>query len=104
MLDAVRQNTGMAYLTEKVRGRLNLTVLGGVEIDRVLVDGARATGVVDVDGVASNGREVILSAGTYGNASILMRSGVGPADHLKELGIDVIADLPVGERLQDHPF
>jgi choline dehydrogenase len=45
-----------------------------------------------------------LSAGAYGSAAILMRSGVGPADDLTALDIDVVADLPVGQRLQDHPF
>lgn len=104
VVDGVRQNTGIAYLTEDVRRRPNLTILGEVEVDRVLIDGARATGVVDADGTSYHGREVILSAGTYGSASILMRSGVGPAEHLSELGIDVLADLPVGKRLQDHPF
>jgi choline dehydrogenase-like flavoprotein len=47
---------------------------------------------------------VALAAGTYGSASILLRSGVGPAGDLRPVGIEVVADLPVGERLQDHPF
>jgi choline dehydrogenase len=47
---------------------------------------------------------VILSAGTYGSPALLMRSGVGPATHLRETGIDVLVDLPgVGENLADHP-
>lgn len=46
--------------------------------------------------------EVILSAGCVGSAQLLMLSGIGPADHLKERGIPVVADLPVGQRLQDH--
>jgi choline dehydrogenase len=99
-----RQNTGIAYLTEQVRGRPNLTILGSIEIDRVLLDGTKATGVVAVDGHLYEADEVIVSAGTYGSAAILMRSGVGPAGHLRELGIEVVADLPVGQRLQDHPF
>lgn len=99
-----RQNTGMAYLTEEVRRRPNLTIKSGIEIDRVLFDGTKAIGVVDVVGTFYQGSDVILSAGTYGSASILLRSGVGPADHLGDLGIEVVADLPVGKRLQDHPF
>ncbi|MGY1496838.1 GMC family oxidoreductase [Streptomyces sp. QTS52] len=99
-----RMNTGVTYLTEEVRRRPNLVVLGGVEVDRVLFNGTVATGVMTVDGVTHRAGEVILSAGTYGSAAILMRSGVGPASHLRGLGIDVVADLPVGQRFQDQPF
>lgn len=48
--------------------------------------------------------EVIHSGGTYGTPAILVRSGVGPAAHLAKLGIDVVADLPVGQHLEDQPF
>ncbi len=49
--------------------------------------------------------EVILSGGSYGSAApILLRSGVGPAADLRSLGIEVVADLPVGRRLHDHPI
>jgi choline dehydrogenase len=75
-----------------------------VTIDRVLFEGGRATGVVAVDGTVWRAREVILSAGAYGSPGILLRSGIGPAAELTELGIEVVADLPVGQRLQDHPF
>jgi choline dehydrogenase len=47
---------------------------------------------------------VILSGGTYGSAGILLRSGVGPSADVRSLGIEVVADLPVGLRLQDHPM
>jgi choline dehydrogenase len=104
VVDGVRQNAALAYLTAEVRRRSNLTIRGDVTVDRVQFDGATATGVVAADGTVHRGREVILSGGTYGSAAILLRSGVGPADELTALGIGVVADLPVGQRLQDHPF
>ena len=103
VVDGVRQNVGLVYLTEQVRRRPNLTIRGDVTIDRVLFDGATAVGVLAADGTAYRGREVILSGGTYGSPAILLRSGVGPADELGSLGIGVVADLPVGQRLQDQP-
>ncbi|WP_328610686.1 GMC family oxidoreductase N-terminal domain-containing protein [Amycolatopsis sp. NBC_00345] len=104
VVDGVRQNTGLAYLSAEVRQRPNLTITGGTEIDKVLFTGKTATGVRTTDGVVHHGAEIILSAGAYGSAAILLRSGVGPAGDLARLGIEVTADLPVGKRLQDHPF
>ncbi|WP_433654306.1 GMC family oxidoreductase [Nocardia sp. CA-128927] len=102
--DGVRINTGMAYLTEAVRARANLTIRADILVDRVLVEDGRAAGVILADGTEIRAREVILSAGTYGSAAILLRSGIGPAGDLAALDIPVVADLPVGLRLQDHPF
>jgi choline dehydrogenase len=102
VVDGVRQNVGLVYLTAEVRRRPNLTIRGEVIIDRVLFDGTTATGVLAADGTVYRGREVILSGGTYGSPAILLRSGVGPADELAALGIGVVADLPVGQRLQDQ--
>ncbi|WP_116212960.1 GMC family oxidoreductase [Streptomyces olivoreticuli] len=102
--DGVRVNTGMAYLTADVRARENFTIRGDALVDRVLFDGTRAVGVLLADGTELAAGEVILSAGTYGSAAALLRSGIGPADDLAALGIPVVADLPVGLRLQDHPF
>ena len=104
VVDGVRQNTATVYLTPEVRSRPNLAVSGGVTVDRVLFEGTTAVGVVAADGTEYRGREVILSAGSYGTAAILLRSGIGPADDLTALGIPVLVDLPVGQRLQDHPF
>ncbi len=104
VLSGVRQNTGLAYLTEEVRRRPNLTIQGGTEADRVLFSGRIATGVRADDGTVYEAGQVILSAGSYGSAPILLRSGIGPARHLPGLGIEVVADLPVGQRLQDQPF
>jgi choline dehydrogenase len=103
-VDGVRQNAALVCLTPQVRRRPNLTIRGDVTVDRVLFDGKTATGVVAADGAMCRSRETILSGGTYGSASILLRSGVGPAGELTALGIGIVADLPVGQRLQDHPF
>jgi choline dehydrogenase len=104
VIDGVRQNTGLVYLTEAVRHRPNLKVSGDVLVDRVLFDGPRAVGVVTESGAEILAGEVILSGGSYGSPAILLRSGVGPASELAALGIDLVADLPVGQRLQDQPF
>jgi choline dehydrogenase len=103
VVDGIRQNTGLTYLTAEVRRRPNLTIRGGVTIDRVLFDGTTATGVLAADGAVYRGGEVILCGGTYGSPAILLRSGVGPAEDLADLGIGVVAELPVGQRLQDQP-
>ena len=101
--DYVRMHGGITYLAE-ARGRSNLTILPNAEVDRLLLDGPRATGVRTADGRTFAGREVILSGGAYGSPAILLRSGIGPADHLREIGIPVDHELPgVGEHLQDHP-
>lgn len=100
----VRQNTAMVYLTPEVRRRPNLRVLGDVTADTVLIGGGRARGVVSASGTTYPAGEVVLAAGAYGSPSILLRSGIGPAEDLRALDIGVIADLPVGQRLQDHPF
>ena len=104
VIDGVRQNTGLVYLTAEVRKRPNLTIQGEVLVDRVLFDGARASGVVTADGAEIGAGEVILSSGSYGSPAILLRSGVGPASDLLDLDIDLVADLPVGQHLHDQPF
>lgn len=76
---------------------------------RVVVEDGRASGVEvkDKDGtrrVVRAGKEVVVSAGFVGSAQLLMLSGIGHADHLSSLGIDVVADLPVGDNLHDHLF
>jgi choline dehydrogenase len=104
VLDGVRQNTALVYLTDAVRRRPNLTIRGDVTVDRVLFRATQAAGVVDATGTVHEAREVILSGGTYGSPAILLRSGVGPAGDLAALGIDVVADLPVGSNLHDQAF
>jgi choline dehydrogenase len=105
VIDGVRQNTGLVYLTEEVRNRPNLKISGDVLVDRVLFDQRRAAvGVVTSSGAVIPAGEVILSSGTYGSPAILLRSGIGPTADLASLGIDPVADLPVGQHLQDQPF
>lgn len=91
------------------RKRKNLTVLTGAHALGVVVANGRATGVrvatKNGQEVVRASREVILSAGAIGTPQLLMLSGIGPADHLREQGIEVVLDNPhVGEHLQDHPF
>ncbi len=100
----MRQNTGLVYLTEEVRSRPNLKISGDVLVDRVVFDQRRAVGVLTASGHEIPGGEVILAGGTYGSPAILLRSGIGPGADLAKLGIEVVADLPVGRRLQDQPF
>ena len=104
VVDGVRVNTGMAYLTAAVRARPNLTIRGDAEVDSVVIEGSRAVGVKLVNGEVVSAGEVILAGGAFGSPAILMRSGIGPSQHLSEQGIATIADLPVGDRLQDQPF
>ena len=103
-----RASTAKAYL-EPALGRPNLTVRTGALADRVLFQDGRAAGVTWLqDGTrmqARAAREVVLSGGTFNSPQILLRSGLGPADELRALGIEPLHDLPgVGRGLQDHPM
>jgi choline dehydrogenase len=86
-----------------------LEVRSGVLAKKVIIENGRAVGVdvIGADGTQRTlrtGKEVILSAGFVGSAQLLMLSGVGHAEHLRDHSIDVIADLPVGDNLHDHMF
>jgi choline dehydrogenase-like flavoprotein len=101
-----RQSAAEAFL-KPVRSRGNLTVEIHLTVDRLLFDGRRATGVRCVSGDEirdfSAQREVILCAGTLASPAILQRSGVGPAAHLEQVGITVVADNPaIGANLHEH--
>lgn len=104
VIDGVRMNTGMTYLTDTVRSRPNLTIRSDAEVDRLEFEGKCVTGVRLVNGEVLSSGEVILCAGAFGSPAILMRSGIGPSEHLRNLDIPVVADLPVGKKLQDHPL
>ncbi|MCP5395277.1 MAG: choline dehydrogenase [Sphingomonadaceae bacterium] len=101
-----RSSASSAYL-HPVMKRANLTVLTGALSRRILFNGKRASGVEFAHGgavkTASATREVILSSGAINSPQVLMLSGIGPAAHLREHGIEVVHDLPgVGQGLQDH--
>lgn len=104
--DVRRSSAAVAFL-KPVEKRPNLTVITGAQASRINLEDGRATSVdFKVDGNAKNARarrEIILSSGTIGSPRLLMLSGIGPADHLKSVGVDVVHHLPgVGSNLQDH--
>jgi choline dehydrogenase len=102
--DGRRWSAADGYLRPALE-RPNLAVRTGVQVERLELEGGRAVGVRANGKLLRGGREVILSAGAIQSPQLLMLSGVGPADHLREVGIDVRHDLPgVGRNLQDHPF
>jgi choline dehydrogenase len=104
VVDGVRQNGSITYL-ERVRQRTNLEIRGGAEVDRVVIEEGRAVGVMLTSGELLLAGHVVLSAGVYGSPAILMRSGIGPAEELTSLGIDVVADVPgVGAHLVEQPI
>jgi choline dehydrogenase len=101
-----RWSTAAAYLNA-AKTRPNLTVITRAHATRVLFEGKRAVGVefLTPKGLqtARAGRETIVSGGSYGSPQLLQLSGVGPASYLRDMGIDVVHDLPgVGSNLQDH--
>jgi choline dehydrogenase len=104
--DGVRWNAAVAYL-DPVRGSDRLRVLAETIVDRIRIDRGRAIGVraVGPEGAFEiDADEMVLIGGTYGSPAMLLRSGVGPAEDLRSLGIDVVLDLPgVGDNLHDHP-
>jgi choline dehydrogenase len=100
--EARRVTTSLAYLTSEVRARENLTVRTNAEVATLALDGGRVTGVTLVTGEELAADEVVVAAGAFWSPNLLMRSGIGPADHLADHGIAVHADLPVGATLSDH--
>ena len=126
MRDDRRVSTNDAYL-EAARGRANLEIIGGALVDRVEFDttssggglgqrrravgvrvggiGGRTDGKTGEDGWSTvHGREILLCAGAVHSPAVLMRSGIGAAPALKEVGVTPVVDLPgVGQNLLDHP-
>ncbi|GGH45777.1 GMC family oxidoreductase [Microbacterium album] len=102
--DGLRVSTNHAWL-DPARGRANLEIRGDAHVDRVLIEGERAVGVVDADGTEyrlSPRGEVVLCAGAAHSPAMLWRSGIGPREDLARIGVDTIVDAPVGVGAQDH--
>ena len=102
-----RSSSATAFLDAATMRRPNLSVVTGAQVDKVLVEEGRVTGVRFMrDGASATvrcRREVILSAGALQSPAVLMRSGVGPAGQLRSFGIEVVRDAPqVGRNLQEH--
>ena len=101
-----RSSASMAYLGP-IRGRRNLTVRTGALVTRIVLEGDRAIGVEIANGRSVETiraeRDVIVASGAMGSPKLLLQSGIGPAEHLRSVGVPVRHDLPgVGENLQDH--
>src|SRR6187401_791949 len=103
--DGKRCSAAVGYLRPAM-ARKNLEVEVRAHVARVTMQGTRATGVEYEKGGqrlrAVADREVVLCGGAFNSPQLLMLSGIGPADHLRSVGIDPVADLPVGKNLQDH--
>ncbi|MFB6312035.1 MAG: GMC family oxidoreductase [Salinirussus sp.] len=104
--DGERVSTNDAYL-EPARDRDNLTIRGKTVVDKVLLDGRAAVGVEaihDGERCLVTADSVVLCAGAIGTPAILLRSGIGPAGHLRDIGVSVAIDHPGIGRLVDHPL
>ncbi|WP_337270694.1 GMC family oxidoreductase [Oryzifoliimicrobium ureilyticus] len=101
-----RSSASLAYLAP-IKDRKNLTVRTGAHVLRIVLEGSRAIGVEvstsqGVEIIRAE-REVLVSSGAIGSPKLLLQSGIGPADHLKSVGVKALHDLPgVGSNMQDH--
>ncbi len=102
----IRRSDAKTSFLDPLKHDSRLTIITGARVDRIAIDKGRAVGLSyfkdgETHSVRAE-REVLVAAGTYNSAKLLMLSGIGPADQLRQHGLDVVADLPVGQRLQDH--
>lgn len=104
---AERSSVVVGYLDEAVRRRPNLVIMDDTEVHRLILEGRRCMGVEVVregETVAVRAINTVLCAGSLRSPWILMKSGIGPASHLSDSGVEPMHDLPgVGSNLQDHP-
>jgi 5-(hydroxymethyl)furfural/furfural oxidase len=102
-----RVSAAMGYLDSETRKRANLTISTDTQVKELLFEGTRCVGVkalVDGREQEFRGREVVLSCGAIHSPAHLLRAGIGPVGHLREMGIPVLMGLAgVGQRLMDHP-
>jgi 5-(hydroxymethyl)furfural/furfural oxidase len=102
-----RVSAAAAYLTPSVRARPNLEIRAETRASRILFEGRRSRGVAVLSRSRTSlveSHEVIICAGALHSPALLLRAGVGAGAELKELGLEVVADLPgVGKNLQEHP-
>ena len=97
-------SSALTYLGP-ARSRPTLELRAGALVDRVVLVHGRARGVQLAGGEVVEADGVVLAAGAYGSPAILLRSGIGPAGHLRALGLPVVAHRPgVGANLVDHPL
>jgi len=105
--DEQRVSAAMGYLDRETRKRANLTISTNTQVKELLFESTRCVGVkalVDGREQEFRGREIILSCGAIHSPAHLLRAGIGPVGHLKEMGIPVVMGLAgVGQRLMDHP-
>ena len=105
--DEQRVSAAMGYLDRETRKRANLTISTRTQVKELLFEGTRCVGVkalVDGREQEFRGREIILSCGAIHSPAHLLRAGIGPVGHLRDMGIPVLAGLAgVGQRLMDHP-
>ena len=105
-LDGVRISMALAYL-DPARHRMNLTIKGNITVKRILFEAKRAVGVeVESAGetFTAEAEQIVLSSGAIGSPHLLLLSGVGPAEQLQRVGVNVVHNLPgVGQNLRDHP-
>ncbi|QMU71254.1 GMC family oxidoreductase [Streptacidiphilus sp. P02-A3a] len=106
-VDGLRWNAAFGYLDETVRKRPNLTIVSGATADRLDLVAGRVDGVrILVDGapVTLAADSYLVACGTFGSPALLLRSGIGPAGQLRDIGVGVRLDLPgVGANLSDQP-
>jgi 5-(hydroxymethyl)furfural/furfural oxidase len=102
-----RVSAAMGYLDRETRKRANLTISTNTQVKELLFEGTRCVGVkalVNRQMQEFRGREVVLSCGAIHSPAHLLRAGIGPVGHLKDMGIPVLMGLQgVGQRLMDHP-
>ena len=105
--NGIRMSTALGYL-DMSRHRLNLTIRANCTTHRIVFEGKRAVGVEVESGgekFTAEAEEIILCGGAVGSPQLLLLSGVGPSDHLRDMDIPLVHDLPgVGQNLRDHPI